>query len=197
MCGTHRPTTSAAHFSPAVQQPAWVGYPASGILHHPTVGWIDWHVVLQPVPASHVPSLPLMQLTANCRDQCNRCPPPPPLPPPPPPPPIIITGDHHHRHRRRHHRSELRAHTHHCRQRQAPCDMAVLGQVQPPGKMFPDGIGSSLCRVIGIRTRSASNPARRGMCAHSNSSRKPNPSMRLRVGADGAGRRGAGRQHGI
>ncbi len=31
--------------------PSWVGYPSSGLLHHPTLGWIDWHVDLEPLSA--------------------------------------------------------------------------------------------------------------------------------------------------
>ena len=46
-------STNGQTWTPAVPTgaPSWIGYPSSGLLHHPTLGWIDWHVHLESVPA--------------------------------------------------------------------------------------------------------------------------------------------------
>lgn len=46
-------STNGQTWTPVVASgaPSWNGYPSSGLLHHPTLGWIDWHVHLENVSA--------------------------------------------------------------------------------------------------------------------------------------------------
>jgi len=48
----YRSTTGQA-WTPTLSSgaPSWIGYPSSGLLHHPKLGWIDWHVHLEPLQA--------------------------------------------------------------------------------------------------------------------------------------------------
>eukprot|EP01043_Picozoa_sp_COSAG02_P053377 COSAG02_NODE_5884_length_3965_cov_1.644077_1_plen_446_part_00 len=47
-------STNGQTWTPVVASagaPSWIGYPSSGLLHHPTLGWIDWHVQLENLAA--------------------------------------------------------------------------------------------------------------------------------------------------